>query len=234
MILAYSPHLDDVVFSAAGYLYDRARLGERVKCVTVFTASVPGPTGFALACQTDKGLAPEVDYMALRRREDAAACDRLSIDYKHWRHREAPHRGYDSAAELFAGIKTTDPLNTHRLRGQLHDQLQRLQPREVLYPYGAGNHVDHLQLIKAVDELRGEFPDIRFRQYYDMPYARKFADRYPELNDTVKGYELSDKTLRAKVTACAAYASQVGFQFGGADKIAAVLGHQEYFRTAGE
>ena len=232
MILAYSPHLDDVVFSAGGYLYDRARLGERVKCVTVFTASVAGPTGFALACQTDKGLAPEVDYMALRRLEDAAACDQLSINFKHWRHREAPHRGYHSAPELFAGIAATDPLNTDRLQAQLHDQIKRLQPREVLYPFGAGNHVDHLQLIRQMAVVREQFPDIRFRQYYDMPYARKFADRYPELNDSVPGYDLSEKTLRAKVTACAAYTSQVGFQFGGADKIAEVLGRQEFLLPA--
>ena len=38
-----------------------------VTVVTCFTRSVPDPQGFALACQLDKGLGPEVDYMALRR-----------------------------------------------------------------------------------------------------------------------------------------------------------------------
>jgi hypothetical protein len=42
--------------------------GWEVTVATAFTRSVPDPQGFALACQLDKGLPPEVDYMALRRR----------------------------------------------------------------------------------------------------------------------------------------------------------------------
>ena len=47
--------------------------GWRVVLLTVFTRSVPNPAGFALRCQTDKGLPATADYMALRRAEDAAA-----------------------------------------------------------------------------------------------------------------------------------------------------------------
>ena len=65
-------------------------------------------TGFALACQTDKGLAPEVDYMALRRDEDAAALARLGVRGEHLGLLEAPHRGYDSPAALFAGRRAGD------------------------------------------------------------------------------------------------------------------------------
>ena len=71
--LALSPHLDDAAFSCGGTLARLAGAGWRVVVATAFTATVPEPSGFALACQLDKGLAPEVDYMALRRDEDAAA-----------------------------------------------------------------------------------------------------------------------------------------------------------------
>ncbi len=71
--LALSPHLDDAVFSAGGLLASLAAQGWRVVMATTFTQSVPDPKGFALACQLDKGLGPEVDYMALRRDEDRAA-----------------------------------------------------------------------------------------------------------------------------------------------------------------
>ncbi len=71
--LFLSPHLDDVAFSCGGTLL---RLTDdprwRVALCTIFTASVPDPQGFALRCQTDKGIPAEVDYMALRRAEDAA------------------------------------------------------------------------------------------------------------------------------------------------------------------
>ena len=98
-------------FSVGAYLYEQAALTQ-VQCVTVFTASVERPTGFALTCQTDKGIAPEVDYMRLRREEDARACTHLGMDYEHWPYPEAPHRGYESAAELFTGIRDGDPLPT--------------------------------------------------------------------------------------------------------------------------
>ena len=70
---------------------------------------MPDPQGFALRCQTDKGIPPEADYMALRRAEDDAytACAHVH-DTRHWNYREAPHRGYGSPAELFAGIRDGD------------------------------------------------------------------------------------------------------------------------------
>ncbi len=65
--LALSPHLDDAAFSAGGTLHALGRAGWRVVVATIFTRSMPEPQGFALRCQTDKGLAPDIDYMALRR-----------------------------------------------------------------------------------------------------------------------------------------------------------------------
>ena len=65
--LALSPHLDDAAFSCGGLLASLAQAGWRVVMATLFTGSVAEPKGFALACQLDKGLGPEIDYMALRR-----------------------------------------------------------------------------------------------------------------------------------------------------------------------
>jgi LmbE family N-acetylglucosaminyl deacetylase len=61
--LALSPHLDDAAFSCGGTLALLARRGWQVVLCTVFTASVDNPTGFALACQADKGVGPEIDYI---------------------------------------------------------------------------------------------------------------------------------------------------------------------------
>jgi LmbE family N-acetylglucosaminyl deacetylase len=68
--LFISPHLDDVAFSCGGTLIRLTQNGWHTVLCTIFTCSMPNPQGFALACQTDKGLAPDVDYMALRRAED--------------------------------------------------------------------------------------------------------------------------------------------------------------------
>ena len=92
--LFLSPHLDDVVFSCGGTLQLLLERGWSATVVTVFTGNVVRPQGFALQCQTSKGIAPEVDYMALRREEDRAAFAHLgSPPLHHWDLLEAPHRG---------------------------------------------------------------------------------------------------------------------------------------------
>ena len=96
VVLAVSPHLDDAAFSAGALLAGLAARGARVRVVTVFTAGAPNPRDFALACQTDKGLSPNVDYMALRRAEDETAMAALGAQAVHLGLAEAPHRGYDS------------------------------------------------------------------------------------------------------------------------------------------
>jgi hypothetical protein len=94
--LALSPHLDDAAFSCGGTLARLAEAGWRVVVATLFTRSVPDPTGFALACQLDKGLGPEVDYMALRRAEDRDAMRALGAEARWLDLPEAPHRRYGS------------------------------------------------------------------------------------------------------------------------------------------
>ena len=225
MILAVSPHLDDVVFSCGGYLLQQS---EAFTVVTVFTGSVAKPTGFALACQMDKGLDATVDYMALRRAEDRRAVEILGGRAVHHDHLEAPHRGYESASALFAGPLAQDAGivdATYRTLAQHVDG----QITEVLYPIGAGNHVDHLQVIAAVERLRSANPNIRFRQYYDMPYTRKFPQRSPS-TDGAEVLELPAGVMERKVRACAAYTTQLAFQFGGEGRIADVLGSREYLR----
>ena len=107
--LFISPHLDDAAFSCGATLARLAANGWRTILCTVFTKSVPRPEGFALACQLDKGLPPGADYMKLRRAEDYRAAKILNAgEVLHLNFAEAPHRGYGSAAELFAGIRGGD------------------------------------------------------------------------------------------------------------------------------
>ena len=140
--IAFSPHLDDAAFSCGGTLARLVQAGWTVTLCTVFTRSVPSPSGFALACQTDKGLAPEVDYMALRRAEDRAACAALGCEPLWLDWAEAPHRGYHSAAALFGPIRADDPAGGLELPAMPADL--------VLAPQAVGGHVDHVQLVRAL------------------------------------------------------------------------------------
>ena len=215
--LALSPHLDDAVFSAGGTLAKLARTGWRVVVATVFTKSMPNPQGFALACQLDKGLSAVVDYMALRRQEDAEACAAVGADTRWLPFAEAPHRGYGSAVALFAGLRGDDAI-VAPVAQELQRLVDELRPAMLLAPQAIGGHVDHEALVLALDNVGHEVPIV---WWCDYPYAvrretpkQPFADRFRPLRHWEMPIAREDRA--AKREAALAYRSQLGFQFGGA------------------
>ena len=223
-LLAVSPHLDDAVFSAGGTLALRAREGWDVAVATCFTLSVPDPQGFALACQLDKGLGPEVDYMSLRRKEDRHACAAIGATARHLPFPEAPHRGYASAPALFAGVRPDDGI-ADALAAALRDLVAELRPDLILGPAGIGNHADHL-IVR--DLLLGAPWAAPLRLWDDWPYA----DRGEHVAGDIV-VPLDAEARRAKAAGARAYRSQLGFQFGGADVLDERLGRiwSERFRA---
>ena len=214
-ILALSPHLDDAAFSCGGTLAQLARRGARVVIATLFTASMPDPRGFALACQTDKGIPPGVDYMALRRAEDAVAASSLGAEPIWLPFPEAPHRGYGSAAELFGPVRDDDRI-APELGRAVAELVRRVSADLVLAPQAVGGHVDHVLLVRALHAVKPAQPLAWWR---DFPYGAK-GDAPEPFRDVMAGLPartvLFDDTSRAaKRLACHAYESQLGFQFGG-------------------
>jgi len=209
--VAVSPHLDDAVFSAGATLARLADANWQVEVVTVFTASVPAPRGFALACQLDKGLGPEVDYLALRRAEDREAVRRLGLGTApiHLPFAEAPHRGYESAPELFAGPREEDAAIVERVGAALAPLVAGAGL--VLAPAGLGGHVDHLQVLAALGPLT------RPVLWHDQPYALRLGGAPPAGWEGACRPHLRERKLRA----AAAYATQLAFQFPARDGLAA-------------
>ncbi|GJD33242.1 PIG-L deacetylase family protein [Methylobacterium aerolatum] len=236
--LALSPHLDDAAFSAGGLLATLAAGGWRVVMATTFTQSVPDPKGFALACQLDKGLGPDIDYMALRRTEDQAAADALGIAAPlHLPFREAPHRGYGSAPELFAEVRDDDTIDRD-LAPALADLIAAETPDLILAPQAVGGHVDHVQVVRA---LRAVTPATPILWWRDFPYTvREASPKEPlaplHAASPARAFAFDGAAQAKKLAACAAYASQIGFQFGGAAGLADQLAREngiERFRLTG-
>ncbi|WP_174279401.1 PIG-L deacetylase family protein [Sphingomonas bacterium] len=211
-LVAVSPHLDDAAFSAGGLLAAHARAGGRVTIVTCFTGNVARPSGFALACQLDKGLAPDVDYMALRRAEDSAACAVIGAEPVHLPFLEAPHRGYASARDLF-GPRRADDTMVDQLAPALATLLDRLAPDLLLGPLALGDHVDHWVVRDAL--ARGGRAVLLWE---DWPYL----DRPGVVAGEPRCRVALDDELRARrIAMCGAYPTQLGFQFGGHAAMAA-------------
>lgn len=218
--LFVSPHLDDVVFSCGGALADLADRGWHTCLATVFTATVLPATGFALACQLDKGLPAELDYMALRRAEDRDAAAILGVADLRWLgFPEAPHRGYGSAPALFGPLLPDDEI-WQPVAASLEGLIAELRPALIFAPLGLGDHVDHRQVIRAVQGVAGAVPVAWYR---DTPYAIRNPDAAPHVEATPAVSWPIGHTLGRKIEAACAYRSQIGFQFGGAAGVAAAL-----------
>ena len=213
-VLAVSPHLDDAAFSAGATLAALADAGHEVTVVTCFTRSVPDPTGFALACQLDKGLPADVDYMALRRAENAAAMAVLGATPVDLDLPEAPHRGYTSAPDLFAGVHPGDDVWR-----EVADLLAGHTADLWLAPQALGAHVDHLQVLRAVASL-----DLPVLWWRDSPYVLRRPHAVPggALPGGLSAVELPQLADR-RADACACYTTQLGFQFGGEAGMRAAL-----------
>ena len=203
-----SPHLDDAAFSAGATLAKLVAEGWGVDLVTVFTRSVPNPSGFALACQLDKGLDAGADYMALRRAEDLEAAARLGLPAERVFHLglpEAPHRGYADAPALFAGVRPADRGTEAAVSAAVRGFCGA---DRVYVPLGLGNHADHLHVIAAAEAL---VPAERRLAWLDTPYVMRCPPEQRALGEPAD----ADAFVPAKLDACAAYATQLGFQFGG-------------------
>ena len=221
--LFLSPHLDDVAFSCGGTLARLQARGWKVVLATVFTHSVPHPTGFALACQTDKGIGPEVDYMALRREEDEDFAlllrvdERLCLDLP-----EAPHRGYVKAT-LFQEPLAEDLIGP-AMKERLAPLVREHAPALVFVPQALGGHVDHVQLVRMLPALGLEASRVLW--YRDTPYAVRQPDARPDGSLPAGLRPIAvDVTAQMprKTDGCNCYRTQVDFQFGGAASVGPTL-----------
>ena len=217
-VLAIAPHLDDAAFSVGGTLARRALAGETVVVATCFTGNVVQPTGFALACQLDKGLAADVDYMALRRAEDHAALAVIGARAVHLPFLEAPHRGYADAAALF-GPRLADDTVGEPLVRSLQALIEEVRPDLVMGPLALGDHVDHHIVRDAIDAAIGDRP---LQRWEDWPYLDRDTVARPD-RARATATLLTPPLTRARIAMCAAYASQLGYQFGGVEGMTARL-----------
>jgi LmbE family N-acetylglucosaminyl deacetylase len=205
--------------------------GWRVIVVTVFTRSVPDPSGFALSCQLDKSIAPDVDYMALRRREDERAMNVLRARPIWLPYPEAPHRGYGSAAELFGPLRPDDAIH-ETIAPAMQSLVDAERPDLVFAPQGIGGHVDHLQVVRAVSALSGR-PSTLW--WSDFPYVLSAGSdpRAAPCGTQPLDLALTALMRACKREACRAYETQIGFQFGGPERLDEQLAREgsERFRA---
>lgn len=164
-----SPHLDDVVLSCGGLIFEQVRAGRKVEIWTL-TAGIPDPQNmpeFGRVLNARWGI--DLEMLHTRREEDRAACKVLGAKCVHldwldciYRWRQDGEALIHDDDELFE----TEP--EAELAAEITAYLQDHVPSSarLISPLGIGNHVDHRLVVRAVAQsgLGGLY-------YADYPYV---------------------------------------------------------------
>ncbi len=234
-----SPHLDDVVLSCGGTLaYLKQQKDVEAKVITIF-AGIPGDglplSPFANTLHQRWGTAQRA--YRVRREEDKAALAYVNLA-PHWLpfldciYRGEPEHGrwyYTSERDLFGAVHPAEatmlPLQIANAIEQAISSVARVKGTILYAPLTIGNHVDHQLVFSAATHLLERGYSLRF--YEDYPYIQYFpatlasTQRAREAQLTPGGrwqatrIRLLEDHLESKLSAIAAYRSQLDILFGG-------------------
>jgi LmbE family N-acetylglucosaminyl deacetylase len=166
-----SPHLDDVVLSCGGLIFDRVQSGDRVTIVTICAGDPPDLPLSPFAISLHARWVTGIDTMAVRRAEDMAACQHLGAEGIHLdipdciyrRHPETGEALITENDQLFQPL----PLHEYSLAKHIATLIDKLIPRlaQIVCPLTLGGHIDHHLTRHAAELLKRP---LLF--YADYPY----------------------------------------------------------------
>ncbi len=210
-----SPHLDDAVLSAGGFIFDQTRSNIPVEIWTVccgFPSTVE-TSPFAQYLHFQWGFTSAEETVRLRREEDVRAASIVGarpvhFDFLDCIYRQGPDGEWLYPMEVFVPPHPADA----DLPAQISSALaSRLQPDDVVVAQLAiGRHADHALVRKAVESLGRPLLYLA-----DIPYLLNHPD---ELAPATHGMQAERKTIsEAGISAwqegVAAYVSQASTLF---------------------
>jgi LmbE family N-acetylglucosaminyl deacetylase len=209
-----SPHLDDAVLSAGGFLYEQVQAGIPVEIWTI-VCGFPPPgelTPFAQVLHHVWGTGTAEETVKLRRAEDVEAARIIGAKTIHFDIPDCIYRRGPDGEPLYLDIYTQPDSAEAQLPVQIAQSIApRLLPDDqVICQLGVGGHIDHILVRQATERLNRPL-------WYaaDLPYLFKGPG---ELAPLVKGmkeilYPITEAGLRAWVEATLAYESQLSSLF---------------------
>ncbi len=217
----FSPHLDDVVLSAGGLLYDQAKKGIPVEIWT-FMAGVPDVeelTDFAKVMHTIWGTTSAKETIQVRREEDQRAAAKVGAKAVHFDFLDCIYRrGRDGEGLYSAAVFVPPHAGDEDMPPQIAQaMIAWVKPDDVvLCPLAVGGHVDHVLTRKAAEMLKRPL-----KYYADIPYALNNPD---DLGPKTAGMRddlqpVSEAGFAAWLEAIQAYTSQLSSLFESLDSM---------------
>jgi len=215
-----SPHLDDAVLSAGGFLYEQAQAGIAVEIWTI-VCGFPPPgelTPLAQVLHFTWGTGSAEDTVKLRRAEDMVATRRIGAKAVHFEVPDCIYRRGPDGEPLYLDLY----VQPHPAEAGLIEQItetiaSRLQPDDqVLCQRGVGDHIDHILVRQAVERLNRPLWYVA-----DLPYLFKQPG---ELAPLMAGMDeslhpITEAGLKAWIEAILLYESQLSSLFDSNEQI---------------
>ncbi len=232
-----SPHLDDVVLSVGGLVWEQTLAGEAVEIWTICAGDPPPPpyTPFAEELHARWGTNGSQASL-VRRAEDITACSRLRAKVSHSPlpdciYRRLPGSGEPVIVErddLFRVYPAGETARVNEVAAWIRARLP--EDVQLISPMTLGGHIDH-RLVRAAAESLG----LVVWYYADYPYAVDDPLDHSDLRAQTASYRpalvqgISSQALAAWQEAVAAYDSQISSFWGSLDEMRARIAayHQE-------
>ena len=232
-----SPHLDDVVLSVGGLVWEQTLEGEAVEVWTVCAGDPPPPpyTPFAEELHTRWGTDGSQASL-VRRAEDITAASRLGAKVRHSPlpdciYRRLPGSGEPVIVErddLFRAYPPGEAALLDEIAAWIRTRLP--EDVQLVSPMALGGHIDH-RLVRAAAESLG----LLVWYYPDYPYAVDDPLHHTDLRGQMANYRpalvqgLSPQAVTAWQEAVAAYDSQISSFWGSLDEMRTRIAtyHQE-------
>ena len=215
-----SPHLDDAVLSAGGFIYEQTQAGIPVEIWTI-VCGYPPPGELTLRAQLEHfqwGTGTAEETINLRRSEDVEAARIVGAKAIHFDVPDCIYRRGPDGEELYLDIF----VQPHAAEANLPDQIaQTIIPLlqaddQIICQLGLGGHVDHILVRQAVERLNRPL-------WYaaDVPYVLRQPE---ELASQVAGmktsiFPITETGLKAWIEAALAYKSQLSTLFESSEKM---------------
>lgn len=215
-----SPHLDDAVLSAGGFIFEQTQNGIPVEIWTI-VCGYPPPgelTPFAQVIHYQWGTETAEETVNLRRAEDVKAAQIVGAKPVHFDVPDCIYRRGPDGKPLYLDIF----VQPHEAEAHLPEQfaqmlVPRLQPDDqVICQLGIGGHVDHILVRQAVEKLERPLWYVA-----DAPYVFKYPE---ELAPHTAGmeeclYPITEAGLEAWIEAALAYKSQLSSLFDSTEQM---------------
>ena len=157
----FSPHLDDVILSAGGLIYEQTKSGLPVEIWTFMCGYPPDPlegeySSFAQLQHTQWGFSSAQDGIHIRREEDQRAGTRVGARVIHFDFLDCIYRRGPDGEWLYYDISAPPREEDAETPSQIVEAIStHLRPDDVLVcQLSVGSHVDHVLVRQAADLLR--------------------------------------------------------------------------------